>query len=406
MKRLMAVLLIAGTVTASTAYSQSQGYLLDVVCWNIEFFGADYNSGPPDKLLQRENTKRIMRYFDADIYGLSEIVDTVDLRILRDSLGSNYEYVISPNSSNGTIGTNGWRQAQKLAFLYKKDMFTNISTRSMLVGSSSAFTNWANGRLPFLMKVDATINGVTRTLHFIVIHGKAGSTNEDYNRRLGGAEELKDTLDAHFSNANILLIGDFNDALHRTISTGSGPESSYQPIVDDSTDADHYKSITLPLGVAGQTSMINFPNVIDNHVISNEVVPMYVINSAKVRTDVTAVVPNYVTAGNTSDHYPVFSQYSLSGNITSVPSVSPEEFGITLFPNPSEGPVYFRTNKTLRNLRLQVMEASGRRIAESQYPLLNAGSITEPTLPGLPAGVYLFEFSSGDRRSTIKVIVQ
>ena len=106
---------------------------------------------------------------------------------------------------------------------------------------------------------------------------------------------MEKTLDAHFSTANVFILGDFNDALNASIYSGASV-SSYTPLISDSTDSDHYKSITLPLGYAGQTSMINFPNVIDNHVISNEVVPFYVLNSAQIRTDVTAVVPDYVTA--------------------------------------------------------------------------------------------------------------
>ena len=274
-----------------------------------------------------------MRYFDADIYGLVEIVDTMRLRRVRDSLGTNFEYIIAPYSTDGPIGTNGWRQSQKLAFLYKKDIFSNISTRGMMLNSPTAVSNWASGRMPFLLKADATINGITKTINFIVVHGKAGNTASDYNRRLAGVQELKDTLDAHFSTANVFILGDFNDALNASIYSGASV-SSYTPLISDSTDSDHYKSITLPLGYAGQTSMINFPNVIDNHVISNEVVPFYVLNSAQIRTDVTAVVPDYVTAHNTSDHYPVFSKYSLAGIITGLPTVNPNEFGIRVSPNP------------------------------------------------------------------------
>jgi hypothetical protein len=405
MKFLLPVLFTACFLMPGRAvHAQASIYTMDVVAWNIEFFGAPYNSGPADKDLQRENAKKIMRYFDADIYGLVEIVDTMQLRRLRDSLGSNFEYVVSPTSSNGTIGGNGWRQAQKLAFLYKKDIFTNVSTRAMLTNSSSAYTAWASGRLPFLMKADATIQGITKTFYFIVIHGKAGATNEDYNRRLAGAEELKDTLDAHFSNVNVLIIGDYNDALNRTISSGSGPESSYQPIVDDSTDADHYKSITLPLAVAGQTTMINYPNVIDNHVISNEVTPFYVLNSASVRTDVTAVVPNYVTAHNTSDHYPVFSQYSLAGIITSVPTVPVAELGIVLYPNPSQENVFFRSTRNIKNLQVRVLTMTGQTVSRFYYQQLNAGTVIQPTLPSLQKGVYLVEFQSDKMRAVVKLV--
>lgn len=379
---------------------------MDVVSWNLEFFGAPYASGPADKDLQEANAKKIMRYFDADIYGLVEIVDTVHLRKLRDSLGSNFEYVICPYSTSGNIGTNGWRQAQKLAFLYKKDIFSNISTRGMMLNSPTAVFNWANGRLPFLMKADATVNGLTKTFYFILIHGKAGSTSEDYDRRLAGAEELKDTLDAHFSNVNTLLIGDFNDALNQTISSGSGPQSSFYPFVIDSTDADHYKSITLPLALAGQTTMINYPNVIDNHVIANEVTPFYVLNSAKIRTDVTAVVPNYITAHNTSDHYPVFSQYSLAGIITSVPVVTPTEFGIQVFPNPFSNDLFFQATKTIRDVQVRIISVNGQLTGSFMYENISAGTTVTPDLKWMNRGLYIVEFISREMKTSVKLIRQ
>lgn len=403
-KNLLFLFLVILVVTAEKLKAQSSTTTLDVVSWNLEFFGAPYNSGPPDKDLQEANAKKIMRYFDADIYGLVEIVDTVHLRKLRDSLGTNFEYIIAPYSTDGPIGTNGWRQSQKLAFLYKKDLFSNINTRGMMLNSPTAVSNWANGRLPFLMKADVTINGITKTVHFILIHGKAGSTASDYNRRLAGARELKDTLDASFSTANVMIIGDYNDALTQTISIGSGPQSSYQPIVADSTDADHYKSITLPLGQAGQTSMINFPNVVDNHAISNEVVAYYVLNSAQIRTDVTTVVPNYVTAHNTSDHYPVFSKYSLAGIITGLPVINPTEFGIRVSPNPFNQTVTITATKSLNNVQIRLINMQGQVISSRAYVMMTAGSSFQPSFPDISKGMYFLQVETKQYRTVIKLI--
>ncbi len=386
------------------SYTQSSAVTLDVVSWNLEFFGAPYNSGPTDKDLQEANVKKIMRYFDADLYGLVEIVDTTHLRKLRDSLGTNFEYIIAPYSTNGAIGGNGWRQDQKLAFLYKKDMFSNITTRGMMLNSPTAVSNWANGRLPFLMKADVTINGITKTIHFILIHAKSGSTATDYNRRLAGAQELKDTLDAHFSSATCMIIGDFNDALNQTISTGSGPQSSFQPIVADSTDGDHYKSITIPLANAGQTTMINYPNVIDNHVISNEAEPYYVLQSAQVRTDVTDIVPDYVTAHNTSDHYPVFSKYSLAGVTTNVPVISAEEMGIRILPNPFQEDLYIKASKTLNDVSVRLIDMYGRTISAGFYTIIQNGAWIRPALPGpLARGIYFLQVETKQYKTVIKL---
>ena len=396
------LLLFAFLINNKTTSAQSSTSTLDVIGWNLEFFGAPYASGPTNKDLQEANAKKLMRYFDADIYGLVEIVDTMRLRRVRDSLGTNFEYIIAPYSTDGPIGTNGWRQSQKLAFLYKKDIFSNISTRGMMLNSPTAVSNWASGRMPFLLKADATINGITKTINFIVVHGKAGNTASDYNRRLAGVQELKDTLDAHFSTANVFILGDFNDALNASIYSGASV-SSYTPLISDSTDSDHYKSITLPLGYAGQTSMINFPNVIDNHVISNEVVPFYVLNSAQIRTDVTAVVPDYVTAHNTSDHYPVFSKYSLAGIITGLPTVNPNEFGIHVSPNPFIQTVNIKASKTLTNVQLRLVNMQGQVVTTQSYGIINSGSSVQPIFPLIPRGIYFLQVETKQYRTVIKL---
>ncbi|NOT51008.1 MAG: T9SS type A sorting domain-containing protein [Chitinophagaceae bacterium] len=390
-------------IVSNISFSQSSNATLDVIGWNLEFFGAPYASGPTDKDLQEANAKKLMRYFDADIYGLVEIVDTVHLRKLRDSLGSNFEYIIAPYSTSGPIGTNGWRQDQKLAFMYKKDIFSNITTRGMMLTSATAVSNWANGRVPFLMRADVTINGITKTINFIVVHGKSGNTQTDYNRRLAGAQELKDTLDAQFSSATVLIIGDYNDALHTSIYTGASV-SSYTPIITDSTDADHYKSVTLPLGAAGQTSMINFPNVIDNHVISNEAEAYYVLNSAQVRTDVTTQVPDYITAHNTSDHYPVFSKYSLAGIITSVPNVTANELGIKVSPNPFIQNLNLTATKTLINVQLRLVNMQGQVLNTQSYGMINANSIVQPSFPSVTRGVYFLQVETKQYKTVIKLV--
>jgi endonuclease/exonuclease/phosphatase family metal-dependent hydrolase len=404
MKKIIPFLLLAVSLLQNGSIrAQSSTLTLDVISWNLEFFGAPFNSGPTDKDLQEANAKKLMRYFDADIYGLVEIVDTVHLRKLRDSLGTNFEYIIAPYSTDGAIGSNGWRQSQKLAFLYKKNIFSNITTRGMMLTSATAVSNWASGRVPFLFRADATINGITKTVNIIVLHGKAGTTTSDYTRRLAGAQELKDTLDASFSTANTFIIGDFNDAFNQTIAIGSGPQSSYQPIIMDSTDADHYKSITLPLANAGQTTMINFPNVIDNHVISNEMVPFYVLNSAKVRTDVTTVIPDYITAHNTSDHYPIFSQYSLAGIITGLPTVSQDMLGIKVFPNPYLQDINITAIKTLNNVQVRLLNMQGQVLNNLSYGIISTGSTIKPSFPAVPKGIYFLQVETKQLKTVIKL---
>lgn len=387
---------------AGKLHAQSSAATLDVVSWNIEFFGSP-TSGPANDDLQETNVKNLLSWMDADLYGLVEIVDTMRLRRVVDFLGNNeYGFVIAPYCSGNTTGTgNGWLTGQKLAFIYRKSVFSNITTRGLMRNSPTASVNWAAGRFPYMFSATATINGTSRNMNFILLHGKAGDTQDDYNKRAGGCIELKDTLDTFFSTTNNYIIGDFNDALHLSIYTGASV-SSYHAIVSDSTDTDHYRSITLPLGVAGQTSMINFPNVIDNHVISNEIIPYYIPGSVQIRTDVTTVVPDYISAHNTSDHYPVFSKYNLAGVITGVQDVAPNVLGIKVV-NPFGQHISMATTKTLTNVNIQLFNLQGQLIMQKEYSVMQNGSVTQLLSPMLPTGIYFLQVQTKQLKTTVKL---
>ncbi|MFM7672275.1 MAG: endonuclease/exonuclease/phosphatase [Bacteroidota bacterium] len=385
--------------------AQSSAATLDIVSWNIEYFGAPYNSGPTDKDLQEVNAKRILHMLNADLYGVLEIVDSMRFRRLVDSLGQNeYGFVIAPFCSSNTNGTGAsWTSGQKQAFIYRKSIFSNVRTRGIMRNSTPAYTNWASGRFPFLFSATATINGVSKDINVFLLHGKAGATQADYDKRFGAAQELKDTLDAQFNNTLNIIIGDFNDALNTSIYPGA-TVSSYTSIVADSTDGDSYKSITLPLGAAGQSTMINFPNVIDNHIISNEYVPYYVPGSVKVRTDVTTVVSDYVSAHNTSDHYPVFSQYNLSGVVSGTNNVSPQTFGLSLFPNPGHNAFWLQSKKNIPASEAHLYNASGQLIWSGNLPRLTAGVNLRLSLPLLPAGNYQILIANPEGRTLLPFI--
>lgn len=395
------VLLIA-IFTSVVSFAQSSANTLDVVSWNLEWFG-DAANGPADNNLQEENAKKILRQVNADLYGLVEIVDSARLKRLTDSLGPEYGFALSPFCSGNSTGTGpAWLNGQKLAYIYNKNIFSNVSTRGMMRNSGPAYTAFASGRFPYLLNADVIVNGVTKNINFILLHGKAGSTVSDYQRRKEGAQELKDTLDAYYSTSTNIIIGDYNDALYGTICSGCGTFiSSYDPIVKDSTDADSYKSITLPLSVDGQSSMTNFPNVVDNHVISNEAANAYIPNSARILVDVRNLVADY--GNTTSDHYPVFSQYNLSGIVTGITNVTPGFLQITASPNPFRNLLTIQAGKQLSNVILQLFDGNGRLIKTEARKFIAAGSTINWRLNNLSGGNYYLSIQTKDYRSTIKL---
>ena len=398
-------LLLLLFILPALSHSQSSADKLDVVSWNLEWYGASFES-PADDNLQERNALVVLRALNADIYGLVEIVDTMRLRRLTDSLGMQFDFVVSPFSSNNSTGTgNSWLNGQKLAFIYNTNIFTNVTSRGLMRNSGPAYTNWASGRFPFMLSADVSINNITRRMNFILIHGKAGSAESDYNRRRDGAQELKDTLDAHYSSALNFIIGDFNDALNTTICTSCQSQaSSFDVIVRDSTDNDHYRSITLPLGAAGESSMTSFPNVVDNHVISNEVYPFYVQGSAKIRKDIASAIPNY--AITTSDHYPVYSQYLLTGISTGIVPVDPSFLKISFSPNPFTGHFYILAKQSLKNVFIRVTDATGRIIIQERISFLQADDKKMYTTAQWKTGIYYVQVLTGRYHTGIKLVRQ
>lgn len=303
-----------GLTNQSIALSGTSLRTLKVVNWNLEWFGSTASGlGPTNKNLQQQNVQQVLTTLNADLYALVEIVDTLRFKNVAEALPGNYGYVVNDYGSYADdVNDPDYAGAQKLGFIYNKDVIKKISTRGLLrTSSGNAFNSWASGRYPFLMQAEVTLNGATSLVDFIVIHAKANTGNtadkiESYDRRKAGADELKDSLDAMFPNSKIIILGDMNDDFDRTITTEVAPNtvSSYSSFLND---AANYHPVTLPLSLSGNSSTVSFPDMIDHVITSSELNIAYVPNSAKVFRDVLTLISSY--ASTTSDHLPIITKY-------------------------------------------------------------------------------------------------
>lgn len=380
---------------------------LDIVNWNIEWFGSTSN-GPTDDNLQQANVKKVMDSLQSDIYALSEIVDTVRLMNLANSLGG-YSYKVSDFSSLAANPSSpNYATGQKLAFIYKTSIVTNVKVRGLLKTSTTAYHSWASGRFPYLMEADIVNGSATKKYHFIVIHGKAGATLSDYSRRKAGAKELKDTLDAQFSPASggIILLGDYNDDLDSTITPGIIPAlTSYDDIVKDSTDADHYKSITMPLSLAGLKSMTRYNDVIDHVIVSNEIFPDYVTQSARLVYEVESWISNYGTT--TSDHYPVMSRILLPSTPTAVTNISPGSIHLKLMPNPAKNILVVSFKPAAGRVRIDILDMNGQSVIKtSSYHSTSVTQTRQFNVQPLARGTYLVRIVNNQNIITQKFVIQ
>lgn len=298
---------------------------LEVVNWNVEWFGST-SFGPPNKDRQEQNVRTILQNMGADLYGLVEVVDTARLgNVVRQMPG--YAYIVGNFGSHVNPYVTSpipISEAQKLAFVYKTSVFSNIDTTTLLSRgvntpedlNNPSYNYWASGRYPFMMSADVTLDGVSRNIKFILVHAKANTspTITSYNRRKAGADELHTLLNANYSSDNIVILGDFNDDLDQTITDGvNPPTTSYISFTGDNVN---FSPITLELSNAGKTSTISYNDVIDHVVVSNEMKAYYMNSTANILNDVSTLVSGYGTT--TSDHYPVFSRFAFDASLLPV----------------------------------------------------------------------------------------
>jgi hypothetical protein len=390
--------------------SVSAEHTLDIVSWNINWFGNPMGGfGPADDDLAEQNIKKVMNRLDADLYFFTEVVDVQRFRKMIHGIGG-YGVSIADYCSNATDTLQGnYASGQKMAYVYRYSMIEAIQFKGLLRSSSSAYGNWASGRFPYMMeakmKPSGSFSGFQESVFFIGLHGKSGDTAQDHARRKAAAKELKDTLDLQFNSAQVILVGDFNDDLDATISKEVSPNvSAYDDIVRDSTDNDRYISISLPLSRANYNSVIGYADVVDHIIISNELEQRYLQGSVQILEDIINWIPQYATT--TSDHYPLwcrFSSANLQTSIRSLPSGSTPVFRI--LGNPASDLLHLEIIAEPNPVQIFLIGSDGKILFRRTIPNEMKSLISEEIdLQPFPAGYYFVRCSNGKKVSILPFV--
>lgn len=397
-------------VVNAVGNSVSTENTLDIVSWNINWFGNPSSGfGPADDDLAEQNIKKVMSKLDADIYVFIEVVDVHRFRKMINGLGG-YGVSIADFCSNATDTLNsGYASGQKIAYVYRKTMVEAIQFRGFLRSSSIAYSNWASGRFPYMMeakiKNSNTFSGFQEPIYLFGLHGKSGDTAQDHMRRKAAAKELKDSLDNQFSKSQFILIGDFNDDLDVTISKDILPNlSSYDDIVKDSTDADRYISISMPLSRAKYNSVIGYADVVDHVIISNELENRYLEGSVQILEDIINWIPQYATT--TSDHYPLlcrFSSANVQTSIRQITSVNDPFFRIK--GNPAFELLHLEINAERHPIQIKIIQADGRIVHQKTInPGIESIISEEIDIQQLAFGYYFVQCSNGKKEAILPFV--
>lgn len=295
---------------------------MDVVTWNIEWFGDESNSPPAGNsnsdAIQKDAAKAIILAMDADIYCVQEISDDVLFEEMVNELPG-YDFELSTAVSR----PNDPGVKQKIGFIYNTATVNKLNTKVLLEsihplyngGDDSALVGYPNstdrfyasGRLPFLMTADVTIDGETEEYNFVALHARANSSNgpqDRYDMRKYDVEVLKDSLDVQYPNTNLILLGDYNDDVDETVADIPSTISSYE---DYSADQINYSIVTRVLSDNGFRSYVFRENMIDHIAITDELDDNYIDLSSRVHYEFY----DSTYTQTASDHFPVSARFQL-----------------------------------------------------------------------------------------------
>ncbi len=362
-------LMVTGLLWAQTLPKLGNDTLLDVACWNIEWFG-DATNGPSNEQLQYNNVKRVLTETDLDVWGLCEVSNTSTYATLMGEIGNVY---------NGYIS--GFSATQKTALLYKKSLFTLIPTLSFNIPLNSTQNFQFASRPPLQVALQTVGGNKIDTIFFIVVHLKAISDQDSYNRRVASSAFLKTYVEQNLAGKKFMIIGDWNDMLR--FSTFNQQTSPFKNFLDA-----NYQFISKPLEEAGRRSYAFSASFIDHIMISHTLDSFYINNSAGVWDNAGTFINNF--SNNTSDHYPVYGWFNwkklttlpVVDTVTTNAPVTIKNLAVQVYPNPANKQIYISHNNG-QHITAQLINIAGQTVATTTGNY----NITLQT-EDLPEGIY------------------
>lgn len=359
------------------------GATFDVATWNVEWFGAA--NGPSDDDRQLDHVEAVIEGAGVDLWALQEVADVDAFERLLDSLGTAFDGFYRDNASRNVT--------QRLAFVYDPEV---VQVRRVEQILTPQYDHAFAFRPPLKVDLDVVLPDTIVALTVITLHMKAGGDGQDYERRREAAVRLKNRIDVFYPNARLVVLGDFNDELGRSIA--GGRTSPYDVFLED-TDA--YRFLTQPLDEhntptwCGNSASCTSGSTLDHILITDEL--FSAVETADRYVELTQEVEDYVFT--TSDHLPVYARFSFEPSTTAVEADAPDRALAfqAVYPNPVRGHATIRFALPRPGpVRIEVYDLLGRRAAVAMDGFRAAGShVVRFDASTLPEGTYLIRLEAG-----------
>nr|MBP6314175.1 choice-of-anchor J domain-containing protein [Chitinophagaceae bacterium] len=376
---------------------------LRVVNWNMRWFG-EPNFCNCDTALARSNATLVLKDLNADLYCIQELVNVNALALLTTALGPNYQSVVSPYCSGATNpGAGNYPSGQKLAYIYNSNKIQNLGTFGILASTypndTMPYYCFSSGRFPFVLKAKLLLaNGGSDTIIFANIHGKASTTQSDYDRRVCASERLTDSLNSLFPQQKVMVVGDYNDFLEGSTVTGN-VNSPYKYVLDHG-----FTGISLPSKYPGQSTYTGSTDyLIDNIVSKSNLYSKYVDSSFLIFNEAIKYINDY--SNTTSDHFPCMTYHKFvfpTSTTTYQQNHSPFHFQLQ---NPSSNTLsLFDMDGFSGKASLRIFDLFGSMVFSKELQVSTKNCTLQ--VPDLSSGMYFVELSNQSGRNVQKWIVE
>ncbi len=365
---LFAIMLLIPSAASAQVQSVGSAATLDVATWNIEWFGSTSN-GPSNEDRQQANVREVFAASNMDLWAVQEITSPSAFQNVLMALDGNYEGVLATESGE-----------QRIGFVYNRDVIQPIRTEHILTDFTNAFA----GRPPLVMEAIVTLPDTTFNMTFITVHMKAFSDLDSWSRRQEASSRLKFRLDFLEPDANLVVLGDYNDELRASIT--SGQDSPYANFMQDEAN---YRFSTLPLEDAGVCTFCGSQaSTIDHILLSDELFAALEAGSTDRHSSVIQGVPGFLS--NTSDHVPVFTRL-LPVIVNTSTGVVPERIALEAWPNPVHSTLHVRGLQAGESM--DIFDALGRRVSSSRTTF---SPTMDVDVSHLAPGIYLLRTGRKD----------
>lgn len=273
---------------------------IEIVTWNIEHF--------PKSSYTTEYVKAIIEGLGADVYVLQEIQSRSKFASMLSEMDE-YNYLFQTNGS-----------ALNFALVYRSDVVSILSSTELHELDNDGFFA---GRSPLLTKLKWQKDGITKKLTIINVHYKCcgnnsisyvpnddGKWDEEY-RRLKASELLEQYISDNLNDENVIVGGDFNDAIDEVDST-----NVFLTFLDKPTE---YKFVDMDIAIGDEANWswqgwsssypaIHFDHILINNNLFDEFENSGVVDVIKLEEYFENGIAEY--DDNVTDHRPVYLKIS------------------------------------------------------------------------------------------------